>query len=338
MLRALLMLFLLCFLTPLAAIDTNAEYHIVFIHLGPKLPPYIQTALDQANLFNPEGDIILVADQEAINKIPAFPDYLTVIATESISQSIEHKTFSKKSRLDKHSKQGFWFYSTERLFYLDDLMSQYDLHNVFHAENDNLIYADLGKLLPIFVKNYPGIAATFESDDRGCPGFIYVASKDSIHMLSHLFLANVRTLNTDMIILNAFRVKFGKKYIDLLPNLMNEYINEHELVSLANKKSSIPSKCYANHIDQFQSLFDGCSYGQFFGGIDPGNGPDGPGFLNVDAVFNCSYMTMSWETDSIGRNIPYAGYGGKKFRLNNLHVHSKNLKALASKTFAPWIN
>lgn len=317
----------------LSAIDDRAEYQIIFIHLGKKLPDYLPLSLQQAHLFNPEAGLILIANQEAIEDIDFTFDGLTVIAAEQISKTEEHKQFITKSKLDRRWRKGFWFYTTERLFYLDDFITQYDLKNTFHVENDNLIYVNLAELLPIFVKNYQGIAAPFESDERGAASFIFVADRKSIHAFSKYLLENVNARKCDMLLLNAFKNQFGVDLIAHLPTIMKDYWKDRALISLEGKKSTIDPALYSNNVEQFQSLFDACLYGQFFGGIDPRNGLAGPGYLNPEAVFNCSHMVMEWQIDPWGRKIPFASYGGKRYRLNNLHIHSKDLKPHTSIPF-----
>jgi hypothetical protein len=245
-------------------------------------------------------------------------------------KTFEHIEFNNYSRLDKFSREGFWHYTTERLFYLNDLIAQYDLKNTFHIENDTLIYVDLEELLPVFIKNYSGIAAPFESDDRGSASFLFVPNPQSMHAFARYLMKHAASGLSDMFLLNHFKMECGEKYIDHLPTVMPEYITEHSLMNLFGKRTTIDPKCFCKNSDQFQSLFDGCAYGQYLGGIDQRNGPDGPGFINKEAFFLVSYMDIVWESDAFGRQIPFAIYDEKKYRINNLHIHSKNLNLFSS--------
>jgi hypothetical protein len=113
--------------------------------------------------------------------------------------------------------------------------------------------------------------------------------------------------------------------------MSNEYAKDHNpLIDLGGRRDRLHPKEYTSHVDEFQSLFDACAYGQYLGGIDPRNGPDGPGYLNPVCVFNCSFMDFEWGVDDEGRKVPYVIYGAKKYRINNLHIHSKDLKQFAS--------
>src|SRR5579862_1361283 len=281
--------------------DPYAPYRIVFVHLGTHLPSFLSTAVLQAHLFCPNAEIILIANQQATEN--AFlQDFVKVIHAEKIQKTIEHEDFLRISTLDRNYRDGFWYFTTERLFYLDDLINQYDLKNTFHMENDNLIYVDLEELLPIFTNNYSGIAAPFESDHRGFGNFIFVPNKNSIHTLALHLRKHASSGLSEMFLLNSFKVEWGEKYIDHLPTIMKEYAEDHGLVNILGMRCT----------------------------IDPRNGSDGPGFINDAAFFNVSFMNLIWEFDERGRRIPFAIYRDKKFRINNLHVHSKNLNSLSS--------
>jgi len=309
--------------------NADVPYRVVFIHLGKNLPSYVPIALSQARSFCPTAEIILIINREFFEN-EQLQELATVIYTEEIQKTPEHEYFITTSRLDKEFREGFWYYTTERLLYLDDLISQYDLKNTFHLENDNLIYVDLEELLFVFTNNYPGIAVPFESDTRGFANFMFVANKHSIHALACHLSHHADSGQSEMMLINTFKMAFGHNYIDHLPTIMKEYADDHVLTSASGTRCTVDPIHFFKNIEDFRSLFDGCAYGQYFGGVDPRNGPEGAGFINQEAIFNVSLMNFIWQADVLGRVIPYAIYRDRKFRINNLHVHSKNLKRLAT--------
>lgn len=312
--------------------NPNALYRIVFVHIGENLPDYIFTAISQAYLFNPNAEIILVADQKAINNVPSpSPNYLTIFQTEKLKKTREHIAFIKNSTLCRTFRNAFWFYATERLFYLNDLICQFELKNTFHLENDNMLYANLEEMLPIFYDNYAGIGAPFESDFRGFASFMFIRDEVSIKLLSKHLLKYSHLGQNEMILLNSFRKKHPY-WLKQLPTLMPEYIKDHELITILDVKNTIDPNSYCNHLDQFKSLFDGASYGQYLGGIDPRNGISEPGYINPEAFFNCSYMDFEWIKDDLNRKIPYVIYKDSKYRISTLHIHSKNLQLFYSRS------
>jgi hypothetical protein len=133
-----------------------------------------------------------------------------------------------------------------------------------------------------------------------------------------------------MILLNHFKMEFGEKYVDHLPTVMTEYLEDYPLKNLFGISCKIDPHLFCKHIDRFQSIFDGCAYGQYLGGVDSDKPSEGPGYINYEAFFIVAYMDLIWENDAMGRRVPFAIYNNKKYRINNLHIHSKNLSAFTS--------
>ena len=312
--KTLLVLFLL--LIP----EVAFTHSLVFVHLGKELPPYIWDAIDQARLFNENTPIFLIANRPALAKIEpqSLDKQLILIAAESLATTTAHQQFKKISRHDQRYRQGFWRYTTERFFYIHELMLQENLHNVFHLESDTMLYVSLSELLPIFCENYPGIGAIFDHPHRCIPSFIYFSTPTALQPLAAHLADNAKKGICDLYTLGSFKTEYGSPYVDPLPIIPPEYLSENPLI-------------YSNQIETFHSIFDGAALGQYLGGIDPRNGHSEPGFINEACIFNPSHLQFSWETDSEGRRIPFMTHREKRWRINNLHIHSKNLKPFSSK-------
>jgi hypothetical protein len=86
------------------------------------------------------------------------------------------------------------------------------------------------------------------------------------------------------------------------------------------------------HFDQFGAIFDAAAIGQYLGGVDPRNagGADTAGFINETCIFDPSGYQYRWRTDSQGRRVPCAIDEGREYRVNNLHIHSKDLERFVS--------
>lgn len=308
--------FFLCMILVLSQVH---GYSIVFIHIGPRLPGYIYDALRQARLFNEQCSIYLLANQAALqnfnlkNSTP-----VQIITLETMEKSDVHKEFCKNSSLDHKWGDGFWFYASERFLYLDDFMQQYELRDVFHIENDTMLYVDLAQLEPIFKKCYSGIAAVFDNDRRCIPCFVYIAHKEVMHKLAAYFSRWADQNKNDMEILALFKQQYPQD-IDNLPIIMPTYSDYHVLKSLCGHVPENPAD-YVKNFESFNAIFDAAALGQYLAG-----------FINESCIFNPSHFRFKWQQDELGRKIPYACFGDKKYRINNLHVHSKNLKRFASK-------
>lgn len=331
---------LLFLFSPLFMFIEASEYSIVFVHIGKTLPSYLDTAVEQAYLFNKTENIYLVANQSVLDQYEN--EHVTCVSCESLEKTSHHKFFEENTVMDKEWREGFWKAVVERFFYLDELIAKYDLKNTVHLEYDNMLYVDIRELLPIFEKHYSGIAAVFANPTRVIPGFIYLKNKFAAHELA-TFLANTSKLKlNDMHAIALYYLNSSSKEIDYLPTVCEEYASDFTLITnaetlapkeliLATKELSDDKSHYYNHIDEFNSIFDGAAIGQYLGGqhpLNPGNSM--PGQINRHSNYDPSKLDYEWILDEEGRSVPYIVYKNKKYRINNIHVHSKNLKPFSS--------
>lgn len=306
-------------------------YSIVFVHLGDVLPSYLVEATHQARLFNPKADIFVIAESKALNKsldTRFFEDNIQFMATEKLKKTNQHKQFIQFSTLDTAGREGFWRKCTERFFLVHELMQVYQLKDVFHLEYDNMLYVNLSELLDVF-HTYPNSAAVFDNDDRCIPGFVYFAHEHALNKMTQFIASHARTGLNDMQIIARYKKTYGIKEIGNLPIIMPAYLEGHVLMSPAGHKTNF-SQDYIMNFSSFLSIFDGAAIGQFLGGIDPKNGVSKPGFINESCLFNPSLIKFTWEVDDCDRRVPYASYGNSISRINNLHIHSKNLQKFTS--------
>lgn len=297
------------------------DYSIVFIHLGPKIPDYANDAIKQAALFNPEAKIYFLANESAL--LNRSIEKAEPIPVESIPKSNEHKDFIKRCLMP----YDLWRCSAERFLFLDDFIQDARLERVFHLENDVMLYADLSLMLSIF-DTYK-IGATFDNDIRCIPGFIFFKNALAIKPLAKHFANHFTELGQDMKVIADFKNTAGSYYIKPLPIIFPSYSDFYPLKSNAGHVAKNPSQ-YSYRFDLFRSIFDAAAIGQFIGGIDPIHKNSRPGFINESCLFNPSYFKYEWVVDEQGRKVPYLIFQGEMIRINNLHIHSKNLKKFAS--------
>lgn len=321
----------LCGLT-LPTQTEGLDYSIIFVHLGTsEVPNYAITAVEQARLFNPNCPFYFIMQQAQIKSLSMrlAKHHVTCIAAESLQKTPQHLQFLKTSTLDGQWQQGFWRHATDRFFYIEELMRTYQLTNVFHIENDIMLYADLGSLVPILNKHYKGVGITFCCDSICIPGFLYIPSATSLTPITHFLTNHAREGKDDCITFANCKNAMGKNYIDYLPTIYPEYTKHHELKNQYGEKAANPNR-FSQHVDELQSIFDGAALGQYLGGISPRNNSLPPGYVNTFSIFNPQHLSFVWIRDTDGRNIPYVTYGNKKYRINNLHIHSKNLNGFRS--------
>ena len=305
-----------------------SDYSICFIHIGEnKFPPYLNIAVEQARLFNNDCSIYVLvnATHKSILSSQFAEKNIEIVALEDIPRTPEHDTFEELVQFNKKYKSDYWIFTRERFLSLYDFMKNRNLRHVFHLENDVMLYTELKQLLPFFEKHYQTIGATFDSDERVIAGFVYVASTSAAATLAKFLSENAARPKNDMAMLALFKQEYPES-IDHLPIVTKEYAFEH---TLTNKWNHIPKDSfkYYRYADTIGSIFDAAALGQYIGGTHK---KKRPGFINEACIFNPSYYKFAWEIDSKGRKVPYASYGSRKYRINNLHIHSKKLENYTS--------
>ncbi len=308
------------------------DYSMVFVHIGDTLPTYLPTALNQAATFNPDADLILVANQQAVEKAKntlTMHDNFTIVTCEDLKKSQEHTFFQLIPSLDRRYRGGFWHFAVERFFYIEDLMRKYQLKHVFHMESDVMVYFDLSEILPVMEKEYPGIAATLDNDERAIAGFIYFNNqKVARSLISFMLMSSNKKLN-DMELIALYKQSNEGHNLRHLPIIPPSYASKYPLQSPMGHQV-VDKGVFSNNFTEFNSIFDAAAIGQYLGGIDPRNGPSAPGFINESAIFNPGHFEYVWKKDHKGRQIPYLKFEKELVRINNLHIHSKLLESFSS--------
>jgi hypothetical protein len=299
-------------------------FSLVFVHIGPELPPYISIALHQARLFNPYCPIYLLSSKEALKKGNDFlkkHEELISIDYETIPKTKEHKDFLRTVHFNFQTKwlNNFFTAASERLFVLFDFIKHFNMQNVFHLENDVMLYIDLEKAFPIFKKNCT-LAMPFDHDKRALLSFVYIKNTQALYPLTSCFAKNASKGYTDMHI-PPLLIQENNNLIQKLPIIMPDYVKKHPLRNLLNERPQ-RTEDYYEHYKKFNCIFDAAAIGQYLGGTPPQPFVQ---IINETAVFNPSHFEYVWGKDCQGRKIPYAIFDNKKHLIANLHIHSKKL-------------
>jgi hypothetical protein len=122
-------------------------------------------------------------------------------------------------------------------------------------------------------------------------------------------LENITKLNKYL--LNTFELNLNKGIFFNDMNLLGNY-NCDNNVEYFN----------CNPDSDSEYLFDGAAIGQYLGGVDPrNNSSNSIGFVNEQCIFNVSNYKYIWKN-----NEPYMIINGSIVKINNLHIHCKDLK------------
>lgn len=269
---------------------------LVLVHIGVHFPEYINDCIAQVRSVS-SIPIHLLINEVNRSKVSGSVD---IVALETIPLSNKRRAFEEKNRLDKHFRDGFWKSCMMRFFYLYEHVVAQNLTDVFHIENDNLIFVDFVQKLSVF-QTKP-MWCVMDAPERCIPSFLYFNSSSIIAELLNTCIDHASKSSNDMYALASFHNNNPDK-VGTLP-------------IISNYKNTI-DPMYFKYADTFGMLFDGAAIGQYIGGVDPRNAVgDTRGFINETAVIKCNKMSIAWnEGNPVLNGLP----------LVNLHIHSKDL-------------
>jgi hypothetical protein len=258
------------------------------------------------NFFNIINVIPLTVLQNYLEHSSAFLDYKSNIC----------------KKVDSSFRDGFWLSTTSRFFYIDALVSIFHLEDVFHIENDVMMYIPFLNIYDRTIRELSSEKRVWMVKDapgRVIPSLLYFPDGDCCARLSHFISETTTSSDTflnDMNILGMYKDAY---HFPIFPN---------------------------ENGDGF--VFDGAAIGQYLGGIDIRNTPhhDDPhaiyhnntaGFINETSVFkpdSCIFTKGTVRTEV--HNFPIKLITCKPQNANtislvaNLHMHSKQLYQFSS--------
>jgi len=289
-------------------------------HSGKELPVFLEDCFKQFRRFNPTMNIYFLTDHQYLGD-PVFSRYEVDVRNKDDYYSNDIKHFEV---LYGRGQNDFWTITTTRLFYISNFLNKEGLLDMIHLENDVLIYEDLSKYEHTFQRLYKDLAITVGGPDKCMTGFLFIKHPQA---LSHM-------VNFFMTLLKTSRLK------DIRQRYNTDMVNEMTLMRAYSKDwpdkmkflPILPFGEFSVNYDQFNSIFDPASWGQFVGGTTDGI----PG-AKPDDHYIGQLLTEHPEYDVIWKQgIPYFRYvdkywtNGTDIRINNLHIHSKNLNKYMS--------
>jgi hypothetical protein len=297
---------------------------IAYAFIGP-LPPYILDTVHQTRLFY-DGPIYLITNDLSNPCVQTLIDTykVTIVdynevrddAFNALVEKVYHKFCIVNSL---KGREKLFIYAFERFYLLHTLMIKRGLSNVFFLELDNLIYDDPRTWEMGFVlkdMNY-----MFDNYNRGASGICYCRSTQTLkQFLDHC---------------SSF-IEHSNEFIDEMTALYRFWESHKEEVGMIPihwPADGIPQMA-SNQFELYnKSIFDAASLGIFLGGMDPHHtgGVIQKGLRGKWSLLDYTKYTYKWEKDTVGRNIPYIqGPNTTWLRINNLHIHSKDLKPCMS--------
>lgn len=304
--------------------DEKQHISFVLVHLGKKpIPDYVWDCIRQIRLFNDNPIYLIVNIYNIGINLPKVLRYkVRLVYAETLIPSSVHKKYQKNT-----SNKWFWRFTTERFFFVSELMQKRGLCNVLHLENDNLIYCRVDDYLEQF-QNLNGdqmIGVTRDSNHRCIGGIVYIPAKEALD--GYLaFVAENPELN-DMQSLSDY---LETQQCSYLPVVYDEYESTHEMTNQLGQ--SLEEKYHFSACSKsFGAVFDAAALGQYIGGIDKiHNSGDSRGFINETACYNPKLMGCEWRIIE-GKKVPVIQGEDYFYRVFNLHMHCKELYKYLSK-------
>jgi hypothetical protein len=302
---------------------------IAYSYIGP-LPEYTLDTIYQTRLFFKGPIYFIISDlsspivttlenQYDVTVIP----YKTVVDHEFNDCVAKH--INKFTILEGlKGRELLFIYAFERFFVLHQLMRQQQLSNVFFMELDNLIYNDPLKWEERFCDYEMSIM--FDNYERCSSGICYIKNTDILsrfcqRSIQYIVQTDItKQFMTEMQSLEAFW-KENPLIIQILPT---HWPSPH-----------VPPPTYERYHCYQNSVFDSAGLGIYFGGIDPihTNGMIMTGLRSIWSAIDYTPNRFEWKKDEEERLIPYVVLENQWIRINNLHIHSKQLRPHLSKEF-----
>jgi hypothetical protein len=296
---------------------------ITYCFIGP-LPDYAIDTVHQVRLFYKGIIYFIVSDIHSpyIAELKYKYDVTIIDYNEVIDLSFNqciNQYFNKFLILNGlKGREKLFIYSFERFFLLYHLMNQYQLSNVFFLELDNLIYDDPLLWEKSFAENE--MSYMYDSSGRCASGICFIKNKEILlKFMEHCkhYIATNNSFLAEMFTLYEFW-EANKDHVQLLPI---HWPADH-----------VPKETHMNYDKYQNTIFDAAALGIYLGGLDPFH-TDGVIVKgqksNWSAIDYTKYQYI-WQPDDKKRNIPYVLCGDTWIKINNLHIHSKNLKPYLS--------
>jgi hypothetical protein len=292
---------------------------LIMFHSGSALPSYLECTFRQIRLFNPGITIHFLTDPELLqNKLFETYKICAVDKDAYYSKKIENiaSLYGKKAN-------DFWVITTTRLIYFENYIKDKDLTSVVHFENDVLVYHTIQDHA-LRLKLFQNLAIAVGGDDKAMTGFMYIGKAEYLSAMTEWWIYILNKLgkhgvckkyNLDMInemtLMRAYQIERGEYWLGTLP--------------------SLPFGKCSKLYPMFNSIFDPASWGQFVGGtLGEGPGAKPEDHYIGQLLRKHPEYDVVWKLDAQSRKIPYFKYADKEVKINNLHIHSKNLSKYVS--------
>ena len=297
------------------------EGHFILVYIG-QLREFVYECVKQIKLWNPTSTIHLCINNNDHNKsyIERLKEDVNFVYIEDLEMTSQHKIFVQ--RYTNMSMGGFWRYTMERFFIVEECMRKLNLKNVFHLEIDNMVYFKVEEILEK-CKSIDKILIPSDSERRYIAGTCFVNNPDSLSVLNRFFTEHCVNKDEMHSIMDFTRTHSEVDTWPVLPPGDNTRLIYEDRRHCVND---------IKRISKYAELFEGkiadaAALGQQIFGIDKiHNINNTDGFVNKDSIFDVSRLWFKWVKEDGKLQRLYMSLDKEQFYpIINLHIHSKDL-------------
>jgi len=299
--------------------------NIVYSYIG-SLPSYCLDSVYQTRLFYNGPIYFIISDIDSPFVTKLINDFqVIIIPYQDVISNDFNELYEKNSSKfmifnDLVGREKLFVYAYERYFLLYNLMVLKKLTNVFFMEVDNLIYDNPNVWLEEFSKKE--IAYMYDNYYRCGSGICFIKN------ISILLKLNIFFVNYIM----------SSQMVHEMKSLHDFWESNSHLVQLLPTHwpvDTFPFMIHEEYENYNDTLFDVAGLGIYLGGMDPYH-TEGKIIKGLRAKWSFVDYTpyqYDWKVDNQQRKIPYIWnqVDQKWLKINNLHIHSKELKDCLSK-------
>jgi hypothetical protein len=216
---------------------------------------------------------------------------------------------------------GFWRYTMERFFVVEECMRKLNLKNVFHLEIDNMVYFKVEEILEK-CKSIDKILIPSDSERRYIAGTCFVNNPDSLNVLNRFFTEHCANKDEMHSIMDFTRTHTEVETWPVLPPGDNTRLIYEDRRHFENDIKRI-----GKYAELFGGVFDAAAVGQHLFGIDKyvHNPNNTDGFVNKDSIFDVSRLWFKWVKEEGNQRLYTSLNKEVWFPIYNIHVHNKDL-------------
>lgn len=277
---------------------------IVLVHSGSLFPTCLNDCISLLKKSDVEIHLILPKELHHL-----------VVHREIILEDLENfkdESYRSYNITDFNTdfRDNFYSRTSSRFFILHSYAKAKNLKSFFHIENDIALFSDLIHERSVAEKLGKEMALVIDAD-RCVPSIIWFKDHSIIEAVCKFIFTN--NSFTDMQNLYSFFTRH--QYV----------VSNFPIIPEASSYNNFNIK-YDNAFDSYKSIFDGAALGQYLFGIDNVQEPSNKkiGFINETTIFKACVYKYTWEN---GQPYMVDKQGGKT-KINNLHMHCKDIKQL----------